>query len=166
MLRRALLLVSVSACIVGCSTGGSCTEVAVFSTSPNRTGVNISGYEAFDCSVTFTSQGRTAVTVVKARTASTTAPPPVAPTMTDALACSGFAASDVDAQFCTQSSGPAPGYCARSTTCLRVASAGDPGTGMDAFLGATGTYDLRVECGGIVVAALTSASSRLQQCVG
>lgn len=166
MLLRALLVAFVAACVVGCTTMGSCNEYAVFSTSPNSVGVNISGYEAFDCTVTFSSQGRTAVTVVKAGTASTTAPPPATPTLRDDLACKGFVASDVDAQYCTQTSGPAPGYCARSATCLRVVGVGDPGTGMDAFLGATGTYDLRVECGGIVLATLTNLSSRYQQCVG
>ena len=115
--------------------------------------------------MTFSSQGRSAVTTMKARSAPTTVPPPVVPTMTDEVAaCAKFDPSD--AQFCSQTSGPGYDSCARSPTCLRVQFLSDPGTGMDAYLGATGTYDVRVECGGVVITYSTNVSSRFQQCLG
>ena len=86
MLLRALLVAFVAVCVVGCGIMGSCDERASFSVYANPNGVNISGYEAFDCTVTFSSQGRSAVTTMKARSAPTTVPPPVVPTMTDEVA--------------------------------------------------------------------------------
>ena len=164
MFGRALLVALATACVVGCSDSGSSAECHEFSSNPyGYSGVNISGYEAFDCTVTLTSQGKSAVTAIAARANPTADPPPVAPTMTDELACTGFGFSDAQV-FCTQTSGPMYDYCARAPNCLTVDFSVEAGASMDGFLGATGTYDVRVECGGIVLASATNVSSRVQQC--
>ena len=161
MLARALpVALGVAGCVVGCSS--SCHSVLTFSASPNPSGVNISGYEAFDCTVTLSSKGRSATTLMKAPSAYTIALPPTAPTMTDELSCGGLGSAD--AAFCTQTSGPAYASCGRSSTCLDVRFWGDAGVNLNRYLGATGTYDVRVECGGVVVATRTNVSSWGQLC--
>jgi len=35
---------------------------------------------------------------------------------------------------------------------------------MATFLGGTGNYDLRIECGGVVVASSSNVPSRVQEC--
>jgi len=157
-----IALVAASA-VAGCSGGASCYDVTLFSSNPNHFGsVNVSGYEAFDCTVTFSKQGRSAVTTIKARAPATTAPPPSAPTYADELACRGF--DNPDALFCSQTSGPSYTSCVRNPTCLSVTFSNAEANSLAIFLGGTGTYDLRVECGGVVVASSTYVPSRVQQC--
>ena len=155
-------LIAASA-VAGCSAGASCYDVTLFSSNPKHFDmVNVSGYEAFDCTVTLSSQGRSAVTSLKARAPSTTAPPPSAPTYADDLACRGF--DTPDAQFCSQTSGPGYTLCARTPTCLRVIFSNAEANSLATFLGGTGAYDIRIECGGVVVASSTNVPSRVQEC--
>lgn len=154
-------LIAASA-VAGCSGGASCNDVTLFSSNPKAFAVNVSGYEAFECTVTFSSQGKSAVTSLKARAPATTEPPPVAPTLPDELACRGF--DHPDAVFCSQTSGPAYTNCARAAMCLSVTFSNAEANSLATFLGGTGTYDLRVACGGVVVASSTNIPSRVQQC--
>lgn len=164
-IARALLVVLVAAsAVAGCSgPRTSCYEETLFSSNPNSpSGINVSGFEAFDCSVTFTAQGRSPVVItLKAPAPSTTAPPPDGPTMRDTLACPG---SGSDAGLCAQTSGPAYTSCARAPSCLSVRYSGAEATGMATFLGGTGTYEVQVACGGVVVANSSNVPSRVQQC--
>jgi hypothetical protein len=156
-------LIAASA-VAGCSGGASCYELTQFSSNPNTpSGINVSGFDAFDCHVTFTAQGRSPVIItLKAPGPSTTAPAPDGPTVSDTAACPG--SGRADAQLCTQTSGPAYTSCARSPTCLWVAYSNAEATRMATFLGGNGNYEVQVECAGVVVGNSTSVPSRVQQC--
>lgn len=157
-----LALVAGALLVAACSGASACDDVQRFSTNPGWFGVNIAGYEAYACNATFTSGTRSVTTQIAARAPSTLDAPPSSPTMSDELACRGFSGTPDQCVFVT---GPATRVgCARSTTCLSLTFTGADATYLASLLGPGATYDVQLECGGVILGASTDVSRVVQVC--
>jgi len=158
--------------LAGCSsftrTPPACGEVVEYSAGP----VNVSGYEGFDCAVSFhgvgdpwaADGGTWATTIIKARTLPAGAAP-AAPTLPDSAACADFGTKPEDALGCSALSGPQANVCRRNRSCLSVKFTGAAALDLEPILGGPGPYDVEVVCGGVLVLA-RSGSSRVGQPCG
>lgn len=147
---------------VGCgSEEPVCSWETRFAITANRTAINVAGYDSYDCTVTFSSGSRSVSTVVTRTSAATTLPPPNSPTMPNGSACQPLSAPN---DSCVIASSQATPYCLRSKTCLYFEFNYREANKVDLSLGPATTYDVRVECGGVLVNESIDRPRSLRQC--
>jgi len=162
--RRFLPLIPVAVAALGCGSSTPlpppCADVVEYSAGP----VNVSGYEGFDCAVSFSSEGGPWVTTILAATAVSSGPAPSAPTLTDG--CSTFVAKPEASVGCSAQAGPLPNVCGRSSTCLSVKATGSAARELRTFLGGKEPYDVEVVCGGVLLMTRSASSLVSTTCGG